>query len=104
MRVSKIGDTNGLFARHAVLRAELLAQYPDSVFRDDMASPTEDEVIALLKDRDGAIIGMEPITERVLSALPNLKVIGKMGDRLRHARFRCIAQTRYSLRLHAGHE
>jgi D-3-phosphoglycerate dehydrogenase len=79
MRVTKIGVTNGLFARHAVLRAELQEQYPDSVFRDEVASPTEDEVIALLSDRDGAIIGMEPVTERVLSALPNLKVIGKMG-------------------------
>jgi phosphoglycerate dehydrogenase-like enzyme len=79
MRVTKIGVTNGLFARHAVLRSELLAQYPDSVFREGVSKPTEDEVIELLRDRDGAIIGMEPITERVLAALPNLKVIGKMG-------------------------
>jgi D-3-phosphoglycerate dehydrogenase len=79
MRVTKIGVTNGLFARHALLRAELLEQYPDAVFRDEVTKPTEDEVIALLKECDGAIIGMEPITERVLAALPNLKVIGKMG-------------------------
>ena len=75
----KVGVTNGLFARHPVLRAELLERYPDSTFRDAVTSPTEDEVIALLADRDAAIVGMEPITERVLAALPNLKVIGKMG-------------------------
>jgi phosphoglycerate dehydrogenase-like enzyme len=36
--------------------------------------------IALLKDCDAAIIGFEPINERTLSALPNLKVIGKYGN------------------------
>ena len=68
-----------MFARHPVLRQELLDRYPDSTFCDDPQTPTEDEVIALLADRDAAIVGMEPITERVISALPNLKVIGKMG-------------------------
>ena len=79
MTPKKVGVTNGLFSEHAVLRKELLDRYPDSTFRDLRQAPTEDEVIALLADRDGAIVGMEPITERVLSALPNLKVIGKMG-------------------------
>jgi phosphoglycerate dehydrogenase-like enzyme len=77
--VTKVGVTNNLFAGHAVLRQELLARYPDSTFHDAPHRPTEDEVIALLADRDAAIVGLEPITERVLSALPNLKVIGKMG-------------------------
>jgi len=75
----KIGVTNGLFARHPVLREELLALYPDAVFREAVGAPSEDDVIALLAGCDGAIVGMEPITERVLAALPQLKVIGKMG-------------------------
>jgi phosphoglycerate dehydrogenase-like enzyme len=79
MTPTKIGVTNGLFSEHPVLRRELLAQYPDTRFRDERKTPTEDEVIALLADCDGAIVGMEPITERVLAALPKLKVIGKMG-------------------------
>lgn len=79
MTPKKVGVTNGLFAEHPVLRSELLARYPDSTFRQERKAPSEDEVIALLADRDGAIVGMEPITERVLAALPNLKVIGKMG-------------------------
>ena len=33
-----------------------------------------------MKDCDAAIIGFEPINERTLSALPNLKVIGKYGN------------------------
>ena len=76
---TKIGVTNGLFARHQVLRAELLERFPDAVFRDEIPSATEADVIELLAGCDGAIVGMEPITERVLSALPKLKVIGKMG-------------------------
>ena len=79
MTPTKIGVTNGLFARHPVLRHELLERYPNSTFRSEIASPNEDEVIAELAGCDGAIVGMEPITERVLSALPDLKVIGKMG-------------------------
>jgi phosphoglycerate dehydrogenase-like enzyme len=79
MTPTKIGVTNSLFSGHPVLRQALLDRYPDSTFRDIPQRPTEDEMIAQLADRDGAIIGMEPVTERVLAALPNLKVIGKMG-------------------------
>jgi phosphoglycerate dehydrogenase-like enzyme len=76
---TKVGVTNGLFAEHPVLRRELLERYPGATFRAERKTPTEDEVIALLAGCDGAIVGMEPITERVLAALPKLKVIGKMG-------------------------
>lgn len=76
---AKIGVTNGMFSRHPVLRAELVERFPDAVFRDEIPSPSEAEVIELLAGCDGAIVGMEPITERVLTALPQLKVIGKMG-------------------------
>jgi phosphoglycerate dehydrogenase-like enzyme len=76
---TKIGVTNGLFARHPVLRAELIERFPDAVFRSEVGSPTEAEMIELLAGCDGAIVGMEPVTERVLAALPQLKVIGKMG-------------------------
>jgi phosphoglycerate dehydrogenase-like enzyme len=76
---TKIGVTNSLFARHPVLRQELLARFPEVRFREEIPSPSEDEVIDVLADCDGAIVGLEPITERVLSALPKLKVIGKFG-------------------------
>jgi phosphoglycerate dehydrogenase-like enzyme len=79
MTPTKIGVTNYLFAGHPVLRQALLDRYPDSTFHEAPRRPTEDEMIAQLADRDAAIIGMEPVTERVLAALPNLKVIGKMG-------------------------
>jgi phosphoglycerate dehydrogenase-like enzyme len=62
-----------------VLRRELLERYPDATFYEDAARPTEDQMIALLADCDLAIVGLEPVTERVLAALPNLKAIGKFG-------------------------
>ncbi len=79
LTTTRVGVSSSLFARHPVLRAELLARYPDATFYEDVARPTEDQMIALLADRDVAIVGLEPITERVLAALPNLKAIGKFG-------------------------
>ncbi len=67
------------FARIPTLREELLAQYPDATFHEIASVLTEDELIGWLADRDAVIVGMEPITERVLDALPNLKIISKWG-------------------------
>ena len=62
-----------------MLRSELLERYDDVTFYEEPSRPTEDQVIALLADRDVAIVGLEPVTETVLAALPNLKAIGKFG-------------------------
>lgn len=40
---------------------------------------TEDEVIELAKDCIGIVAGIEPITKRVMDALPNLKSISRVG-------------------------
>lgn len=40
---------------------------------------TEDEVIELAKDCVGIIAGVEPLTPRVMDALPNLKCISRVG-------------------------
>ena len=40
---------------------------------------TEDEVIELAKDCIGIVAGVEPLTARVMDALPNLKVISRVG-------------------------
>ena len=87
-----------------MLRAELLARYPDATFYEDVARPTEDQMIALLADRDVAIVGLEPITERVLAALPNLKAIGKFGIGCEMIDFDAMVLPRDSVRLYAGHE
>jgi D-3-phosphoglycerate dehydrogenase len=40
---------------------------------------TEDEVIDLAKDCVGIVAGVEPLTQRVMDALPNLKCISRVG-------------------------
>lgn len=40
---------------------------------------TEDEIIAHCADADGLMILREPVTARVLAALPKLKVVGRFG-------------------------
>lgn len=40
---------------------------------------TEEEVITLASDCVGIVAGVEPLTERVMGSLPNLKVISRVG-------------------------
>lgn len=40
---------------------------------------TEDEVIELAQDCDGIVAGVEPLTPRVMDALPGLKCISRVG-------------------------
>src|SRR5258707_1203906 len=66
--------------RHPAMRQEVLKVHPTAKFHDAGHRLNEDEVIEFLADCDAAIVGFEPITERVLTALPNLKIIGKYGN------------------------
>jgi len=66
--------------RHPAMRQEVLKVYPSAKFHDSGHRLNEDELIAFLGDCDAAIIGFEPVTERVLSALPRLKIISKYGN------------------------
>lgn len=43
------------------------------------SSPSEEQLLAHIGDADALISGTEPVTERVLAAAPNLKVISKHG-------------------------
>lgn len=40
---------------------------------------TEDDVIAAAQDADGILVQYAPVTERVLAALPRLRVVGRYG-------------------------
>jgi phosphoglycerate dehydrogenase-like enzyme len=76
----KLGITNDHIAHHAGMRREIVNVYPDAKFNESGHRFDEGEMIAFLQDCDAAIVGFEPITERVLSALPNLKIISKYGN------------------------
>ena len=57
----------------------LLELYPNARFNELPRALTEEEIIAFLGDCDAAIVGLDLLNERVIDALPNLKIIGKFG-------------------------
>jgi D-3-phosphoglycerate dehydrogenase len=75
----RLGVPVGLFATLPLLREELLRAYPHAKLHEVNRVFDEEETIAFLRGCDAAIVGMEPINERVLSALPELRAIGKFG-------------------------
>jgi phosphoglycerate dehydrogenase-like enzyme len=78
--LEKLGIVADHVNRHPAMRQEVLNVYPSAKFHDSGRRLNEDELIAFLADCDAAIIGFEPVTERVLSALPKLKIISKYGN------------------------
>jgi phosphoglycerate dehydrogenase-like enzyme len=78
--INQLGVAADHVCRHPAMRQEVIKAYPTAKFNEANHRIGEDETIALLQDCDAAIIGFEPINERTLSALPNLKVIGKYGN------------------------
>ena len=67
------------FSRHPVLRAELLARYPDASFNDAGVSLAGAKLIDALRGHEKAIVALEPISADLLDAVPELRVIAKYG-------------------------
>ena len=67
------------FSRHPVLRAELLARYPDARFNDQGLSLSGASLIDFLDGADKAITALEVLNEEVFAALPELRVVSKYG-------------------------
>jgi phosphoglycerate dehydrogenase-like enzyme len=78
-RLEKVAVCSRSFSKNPVLRAELLARYPDATFNDAGAQLGGDALVAFLKGHEKAITALEVIDEYVLSRLPELRVIGKYG-------------------------
>lgn len=77
--VVKPGIAVGALWNIPELRAEVLAKYPDAKFHEVLPALKEDELIEFLQGCDSAVIGLEPLTERVMAACPGIKAIGKFG-------------------------
>jgi D-3-phosphoglycerate dehydrogenase len=71
----RVAVTTPYFEFFPELKAELISRYPDVRFRAGRHRLSEDELIAHLKGADAAIIGIENFSDRVFSALPDLKTI-----------------------------
>lgn len=67
------------FSRNSVLRAELLARYPNTIFNDTGQILEGDTLVAFLRDRERAIIALEKVDDALLAQLPQLRVISKYG-------------------------
>lgn len=76
----KIAITTSSFAQFSEAPLDLLRQQGvEFVFNKTGRALTEDEAIALLSDCVGVAAGTEPLTRRVMEALPQLKVISRCG-------------------------
>lgn len=78
-RMTRVAVTSRSFSRHPVLRAELLARHPHTTFNDAGASLSGDALVRFLAGHERAITALEIIDDRVLAALPELRVISKYG-------------------------
>lgn len=77
--INQLGVTSNTLCAHPVMRRILLEAYPDARLWDGERITDEDTVIEQLRGCDAAIVGFEPVTEKVLTALPELKIISKFG-------------------------
>ena len=67
------------FSRHPILRAEILSRFANVTFNETGLQLEGAELIDFLKGHNKAITAMETVDEALLSALPELQVIGKYG-------------------------
>lgn len=79
IKVSRPGIAVGAIGRIPLLRKEVLAKNPSAKFHEDLEVLGEDDLIAFLQGCDSAVVGLEPLTERVLAAVPTITAIGKFG-------------------------
>jgi D-3-phosphoglycerate dehydrogenase len=75
----KIKVSSVSFSKDDTLRQKLLRHFPESEFNPSSHILNEDETIRFLQDCDGCIVGAEPLSQRVLAALPKLQAIAKYG-------------------------
>jgi D-3-phosphoglycerate dehydrogenase len=71
----RVAVTTPYFEFFPELKAELLATYPGTRFRNERRPLAEDELIEYLTGYDTAVIGLDRFTARVCAALPELKTI-----------------------------
>ncbi len=74
-----VAVTSRSFSRNEILRAELLERYERVTFNDEGLSLAGDSLVVFLADHPLAITALERIDEEVLSRLPDLRAISKVG-------------------------
>jgi len=85
-----------------VLKRELLAAYPGSVFNESRKPLGRDALIAFLNGYELAITGLEVLDEVVFAALPDLRVVSKYGVGLDMIDFEAARRHGVSIRYTPG--
>lgn len=75
----KVAVCSRSFSANPILRAELLARYPDATFNDAGQQLSGESLIAFLRGHQKAITALEVVDDAVLAGLPELQVISKYG-------------------------
>lgn len=76
---SKIAVTSRSFSKDKELIKYLKSKFKHVKLNSEGLSLQGDSLITFLDEADAAIIGIEPVTKKVLCGLPKLKVISKYG-------------------------
>ncbi len=76
LRVAAVSPS---FCEHPALCAELLALFPEARLNTSLRRLEGDALIDFLRGHDVAIVGLEQMTAQVIAALPDLKIIAKLG-------------------------
>ncbi|MBI4382906.1 MAG: phosphoglycerate dehydrogenase [Nitrospinae bacterium] len=98
----RVAVTPPPFCKSPVLRAELSRLFPDSVFNDKGRYLSEPEMIEFLAGADAVVVGRDPVTDRVLGALPELKLVAKYGVGLDNVDRDALERRRVTLGWTAG--
>ena len=89
----KIAITTSSFARYSDEPLKLLDEAGvEYVLNDKGRALTEEEAIEILEGCDGVAAGTEPLTRKVMDAVPTLKVISRCGTGMDSVDRACAAE------------
>ena len=77
--MTRIAVASRSFASNPVLRAELLARYPEVTFIQSPTVLSGVALVDLLRGHHRAIVGLERIDDELLAQVPELRIISKYG-------------------------
>ena len=98
----KVIVTPPSFCKSESLKSKLSSLFPNTVYSERDQYLSGPELIEFLKEADAAIIGRDPIDQKTLNALPQLKMISKYGVGLDNLDLNAIKQRGVVLAVTAG--
>ena len=79
--ITRVAVPSSSFSHHPGLIERLHARYPDAKINTEgrLLHLSDDELIAYLAGYEAALVSLERINDRVLEALPELRVVSRIG-------------------------